>query len=579
MGIFIINKVKICWKQLGDFFNSLVAYLAGLLAGKSGLWIIVSLNLLLIVCGISLLLFAEEIGPLLGKESWDSLIYYNEQFLFLGRLLLFSAVICDLWFYLFKKKVPLPENIILCAQIFGCALLFDSYCRRTFWYDTIALAVHLKQFSLKELLLPGYPNPYLQMGPPGFLAFSKLLGEFFGFNKWSLALPALLFSLCSLCAFKKLAGKVLTPWGCAAAMWIFALNPGVWIYAGEFKQYCCDIFFTILILAFAEDYTQDEKKYWKKLAFSGVIALLFSHAMFFVMPMTGVALLIHYFTVKKDKSLFFIGAIWFIAVLAMACYTKLMMPSGMYIHEHHIKGFAPLPDSLENIKWYWESFTSLFIAPWGMAWKIPFLFVFPLAGMVIGIKKLLPKQLTLIATFVGMLLLLYIASFMQQYSLASGVPFPKGRLILFTIPPAILIFCGCLKCKKTVILAVPVILSVFLHCCTAMIPFGKSEAAVKDLLNCRNDGDQIFVSDGVVKLAVLLYTPEHIVAKVNIFNLNEFYKVLPTAEYVHVMIADLPPEKLPVPDGYRLKRLKTFAFSSVMTFQRVKNPACGGIDE
>ena len=84
MGIFIINKVKICWKQCGDFFNSLVAYLAGLLAGKSGLWIIVSLNLLLIVCGISLLLFAEEIGPLLGKESWDSLIYYNNSFYFWG---------------------------------------------------------------------------------------------------------------------------------------------------------------------------------------------------------------------------------------------------------------------------------------------------------------------------------------------------------------------------------------------------------------------------------------------------------------------------------------------------------------
>lgn len=570
---FIVNKVKNSCRSCSEIFDFLFIYISRLLAGKSGWGIIIGVNALLIAGGVLLLVFAAEAGTLFGKKSWDALIYYHEQFLFLGRLLLFTAGICDLWFYLFKKKVSLPESLVLCALVFGCILQIDSYCRRTFWGDTIALAVHLKHCSLKELLLPGYPNLYLQMGPPGFIAFSKLLGEWFGFNKWSLALPALLFSLGSLWSFKKLAGKILAPWGCAVAMWLFALNPGVWIYAGEFKQYCCDIFFTIIILSCAVDYAQDEKRYWKKLTLAGVAALLFSHAMFFVMPATGVALLIRYFRGKKDKSLFIMGTIWFIAVLAMACYTRLMMPSGMYIHEHHVQGFAPLPDSPENIKWYWNSLTSLFVAPWGMAWKIPFLFIFPLTGMLIGVKKLQAKQSVLIIAGAGILLLLYTASFLQQYSLASGIPFPKGRLILFTIPPAILIFCGSLKERKSIIWTVPVLLSVFLHCCTAMIPFGKSEAAVKDLLHCLNTEDQIFASDNVARLAVLLYAPENVAEKVNSFKLKEFHKVSPAAEYVHVILADLPPEELPVPAGYMVKRSKTFAFSSVITFQKVKSPA------
>jgi hypothetical protein len=156
----------------------------------------------------------------------------------------------------------------------------------------------------------------------------------------------------------------------------------------------------------------------------------------------------------------------------MAYYTKLMMPAGMYTHEHHIKGFAPVPDSWENIKWYWTSFSSLFIAPWAMAWGFTFLCIFPFAGMLLGVIKLQKKHFIIVFSAAVIMVFLYIASFFKQYSLASGVPFPKGRLILFTIPPAILVFCGSLRYKIALFWVIPVILSLFLHCCTAMIPFG-----------------------------------------------------------------------------------------------------------
>ena len=575
----ITDKLKTISQHFEKSFDSLSLYLSRIMSGKKGWGITVAINAFLIASGIFLIVFAPHIGPWLGKKSWDSLIYYHDQFLFLGRVLLYASGIYDLWFYLFKKKISLQKSLLICALTAGVVLSIDSYCRRTFWGDTMALAAYLKFSSLKELLVPGYPNYYLQMAPPGFTFLCKILGVCFGFNKWAMALPSLLFSLGALYCFKNLARKTLTPWGCTAAMWLFALNPGIWIYAGEFKQYSCDIFFTIFILSAATDYAKNEGKYWVKLVFAGLAGLLFSHAMFFVLPSVGVALLMRYFTCRKHNSLFIIGIIWFTAVLAMAYYTKVMMPEGMYTHEHHVKGFAPIPDSWENIKWYWTSLTSLFIAPWAMAWGFTLLFIFPFTGMLIGVIKLQKKQFIIVFSAAVIMLFLYIASFLQQYSLASGVPFPKGRLILFTIPPAILIFCGSLRYKIAMLWVAPVILSLFLHCCTAMIPFGKSEAAVKELMLNYKQGDQICASSNVAKTAVLLYTPEDIAGKVSFFDLDEFNKVLLTAEYVHILLADLPPDELPIPEGYTIKQSKSFAFTSVITLQKVNTPTQKNSDQ
>ena len=76
-----------------------------------------------------------------------------------------------------------------------------------------------------------------------------------------------------------------------------------------------------------------------------------------------------------------------------------------------------------------------------------------------------------------------------------------------------------------------------------MIPFGKSEAAVKELMLNYKQGNQICDSRNVAKTAVLLYTPEDIAGKVSFFDLDEFNKVLLTAEYVHILLADLPPDE------------------------------------
>ena len=558
---------KIC-QLCEQKFDSFSLYLSRLMAKAPGWGIMAAANIFLITGGVLLLVFASEASALAGAKSWDAPIYYHDQLLFAGRLLLYLAGSADLCFYFFKKKVPLVKNLLYCGLFLGVILQTDSYCRRGFWNDTIELALHLKSFSWKELLLPGHPNPYLQMAPPALIVFSKLSGSCFGFNKWVLTLPALLFSIGALFAFKDLARKLLTPWGVTAAVWLFALNPGVWIYAGEFKQYCCDIFFTILILSAMTDHIQDEAAHWKKLCLWGVISLLFSHAMFFVLPAAGLALLLRYLKGARHYSFFVIAGVWFIAGLAAVCYTTLMMPKGMYTHEHHLLGFAPVPDSLENLKWYWTSLTSLFFAPWGMAWKFSLLLLFPCIGMFFGIRKLASKHGFFLLICAVILLLLYIASALHQYSLASGVPFAKGRLILFTIPPAILIFCGSLTQKRALIWVAPVMLSLLLHCGTAMMPFGKSDQAVKELLRRYTPGDQLVVCSKISRRAMLLYAPENFIGKVRFIEIGQIEKLSPDSGYIHIFFDDFPAGKVVPPQGYVVKRADSFAFSSVITLQR-----------
>lgn len=539
------------------------------LSGKKFYCTFIAVNIILICCGILFSVFAGELTSLVCKKGWDARIYYHDQFLFFGRMALAAVGVLNLWLFLLKKKISLVQSLIICAIASGFILQIDSYCRRFFWNDTLALAVYLKYYSWKELFLPGFHNPYSQSAPPAFLFISKLIGEILGFNKWTLTFPALLFSLAALLEYRKFTAKLLPPWACAAAMWLFVLNPGVWVYAGEFKQYCCDFFFTIAVVSAAVDYTKDEEKAWKRLLVLGIFAPFFLHAMFFVLPSVGFALLVHYLCNNKHKSFWMIAVCWFAVVLGIAAYTKMMMPSDMYVHEHHIKGFAPLPDSWENIKWYYHSLTSLFIAPWGLAWRYSILIIFPFIGMCIGIRKIWNKHhLPVIAGGV-ILLLLYIASALHQYSVASGMPFAKGRLILFTIPLAILIFCGSLERKKALYWVIPVILSAFLNCCTAVIPFGAPKSAVKELLSRYQKGDLVLVAKGISHLSILLYAPEF--KDIQLFDLKKFPEKLKSADFIHVFIADLPHGELPLPENYTVQKVSAFAFSEIITLKRKEN--------
>ena len=543
--------------------------ISGALCGKKFYFGLAAANIILICSGILLLFFARELTSVICKKGWDAKIYYYDQFLFFGRMAIASVGVLNLWVFLKKKKISSVQCAIICAIAAGFVLQIDSYCRRFFWNDTLALAVYLKYYSWKELFLPGFHNPYSQSAPPAFIFISKLIGEYFGFNKWTLTFPVLLLSLVTLFEYRKLSAKLLPPWACAVAMWLFVLNPAVWVYAGEFKQYCCDFFFTIVIVSVAIDYTQDAEQAWKRLLGLGCIAPFFSHAMFFVLPSVGFALLVHYIFTEKHKSFWIIAGGWFVVVLGVAAYTRIMMPDDMYVHEHHIKGFAPLPDSWENIQWYWHSLTSLFIAPWGMAWRFGWLIIFPFIGMCIGVKKIWNKNHLPIIAGGMVLLLLYTAALLHQYSVASGIPFAKGRLILFTIPLAILIFCGSLDRARALFWVIPVILSVLLHCCTAVIPFGAPKDAVRELLNRYQKSDQVLVANGTSHLSILLYAPDF--KDMELFELKNFPKKLNNTEFVHVFVADLPSGELPVPENYTVHKVSAFAFSEIITLKRVEN--------
>ena len=99
----ITNKLNNIGLKYADRLQTLLLRFCGMLSSKNGWWFIALINMFFIAGGLVLLGFAAEAGPLLGKTSWDALIYYHDQFLFLGRLLLYMAAVCDLCFYLFKK--------------------------------------------------------------------------------------------------------------------------------------------------------------------------------------------------------------------------------------------------------------------------------------------------------------------------------------------------------------------------------------------------------------------------------------------------------------------------------------------
>ncbi|MBR7130838.1 MAG: glycosyltransferase family 39 protein [Lentisphaeria bacterium] len=528
---------------------------------------IIAVSILLAAGGITIFCCAAKSAQIIGKNSWDAPVFYESQLLFIGRVFLAAALIGNTGLLLYRKNGDIVKTLTICAIATGVFLQLDSYIRRDFWNDTMALAAWLK-YSTWELFLPGYSNFAMQAAPPGFIFLSKLIGDVIGYNKWILTLPALLFALGSIWQFDKLSAKILSPTGHLAAIWLFCLNPGVWLYAGEFKQYSADIFFTVLIISRSIDFCNDGKKYWKQLSFTGVAAVLFSHAMFFIMPAAGAALLYHHLFRQRNNWCFAAGAIWFTAVTAAAIYAKAVMPSGMYIHEHHIAGFAPAPDSWNNIKWYLLNFTAAFSAPWNMSRGI-ILSLFPIAGMIYGIRKNLISKIPLPAvTGIVTLIMLYIAAALHQYSFAPGLPFAKCRLILFTIPVATLIFGFSIKGKISLLWIIPVFFSAIFNCCTAFMPIGNFSPPVQELISRTRAGDKILISTDAARWALMLYAPKNYFTGFEKFDINSPSDIRCEADRIHFFFVDCPSEQWSAPDGYVIEKRSNFTLSSVITVKK-----------
>ena len=525
--------------------------------------------------GVLLLIFAPEIAAFAGGKSWDAPVYYQDQLLFLGRTGIAFSFCFGGALMLYRKGWGIWELLFTGALIMGAFLQIDSYVRREFWHDTMALALYLQQTSWRDLFIPGAANPLCQAAPPGFILLSKAAGTCFGFSRWILNLLPLLFGLGAIGAFVLVIRKHLPLPGRVAALWLFVLNPGLWFYAGEFKQYTADIFFTVTVLWAALEFASDPEKRWGKLLVTGSCGLFFSHAMLFVLPAAGAALWIDS-GFSFDKRLWKLLILWAAEVLLMAGYARMMMPEAMYVHEHHAAGFAPVPDSQENLKWYFNTFKNLFAAPWNMVWKIEAFVVFPLIGMFCGICQARGKKRILPITGGLILLMLFTASLLHLYPLASGSPFAKGRLILFTIPPAILIFGMGISSKKALIWCVPVFLGALLNVCTSFMPFGGFGPAVRELVRRTSPGEKVIVNSVTAHIALLYYGGTEHFRNVQILNAEELKTALPDRGRFHIFLVDIPPGKYPIPENYTILYRKGSVFSTLFHLEKKKLPGKTG---
>lgn len=518
--------------------------------------------------GALLLCFAPELAQLGARGNSEAKIFYLDKLLFLGRTGIAWGWVWYWGVVRFRKGVSLQQILVETALLTGAVLCIDTFLFREYWNDTLALAVWLKESSWSSLLLPGGSNPYCQSAPPGFIVTSKLLGGVSGYNRFVLGIPVLLFALGALWKFRELTAKLLAPAGAVSALWLFALNPGLWFYAGEFKQYTADIFFTTAVLASAVDFVRSPEKKWYSLAAVGVTGLFFSHALFFVLPAVGTGLLVRFRDVTFRRKTIPVGVIWFAATAAAAFYARAMMPLGMYVHEHHIMGFAPLPVSMENIKWYWNSLIDIFTAPWSLNWKIPVFCIFPAVLMVMGAVKFFKTQKNLFISGVVVMSLLLLASVLHCYSFAAGLPFAKGRLILFTIPFALLFWGKGIESKRTLWLALPALAGCLLNCLTAFMPIGNFRPAVEELVKRTPAGTPVYVNSFTAGCAVQLYAPENHFGKILLFDPADPVKALPEKDPCHLLTVDLPPQKLKFSSGVKVTGRKEFTFSEILTVEK-----------
>ena len=159
---------------------------------------------------------------------------------------------------------------------------------RALWLDEALTALNLAEREASGLLEPLDGD---QAAPPAFLLASKLSGEAGQGSAHALRFPALLASLLALLAFAAWARASLPGPAAAAAVWLFALMPGLIQFGAELKPYAFDALSCVLILALAQR-VMERPNVGRigALAALGLLVPWFSFASVFVLAGVGPAL-------------------------------------------------------------------------------------------------------------------------------------------------------------------------------------------------------------------------------------------------------------------------------------------------
>ena len=302
--------------------------------------------------------------------------------------------------------------------------------------DEAYLANNIITHSLRFLITN--PLDADQAAPMGFLFCLKFMGKLFNYQDIYLRLVPLLFSFGLLLIAYGIKNKFNHKITQYLFVGLLAFSPVLIYYSSEIKQYILDTSISALLLLVGLNY-QKWRYGYLILIISGSLAILTSFASVFVLAAVGITatlVALHH----KDKGalirLVGIGFSWLI-IFGLNYFLSLRyVIISSPLKDMWADTFAPIPNSMANLKWYLDSLLGLaslgFSKPAPLpinslaSWYAPVNWVI-LAGILAGMyflyhhdrKWFLINSLVILFTLIG--------SFFKLY------PF-RSRPILFLVP-------------------------------------------------------------------------------------------------------------------------------------------------
>jgi len=326
--------------------------------------------------------------------------------------------------------------ILAVALAVGFALRLQMYLLdRSLWLDTAALALNIVDRGYAALFGPLGVG---QMAPVGFLVASKFVGSLFGYSEMSLTLLPFLFSVTALALFLRLSIDALGLVRAPLAFVPFAACSTAIYYAGEFKQYASDLFFSVLILWIAYRALRERRTMRWALAFgmAGVVSVWFSHTAICMLAGAGLALFLNALEEHDARRM---------AVLAvaggvtaghfLALYLLQIRPSVVQgMTETWSMGYAPVwPLTEGTLGWWIRRLTGYPEYPLGFHGFAARLALPALAvglGFACGDR---PRRAVVYLLFFPMAVLV-VLSVLHAYPLMTGHYDINARFVLFTVP-------------------------------------------------------------------------------------------------------------------------------------------------
>lgn len=315
---------------------------------------------------------------------------------------------------------------------FGITVRCVQYlANRSLWLDESFLALNIVHRTFLQLL---QQLDYAQGAPVAFLMIERASVQVLGNSEYALRLFPLLCGISSLFLFYKLAKTILARKAFIIGLVLFISSESLIYYSSEVKQYSSDVMVALMLYYFTILHIMRNRfGAWNTAIFGviGSIAIWISHPSIFVLASVVVVLSLSCLRRKeweKNCRLAIVCAVLILnfAVLYFVSLRHLAKNEALLNYWAH--NFMPLaPFSLSDVRWFIDTFFSIFAYPVGLAF----------AGLgslsfLVGCRSFFRNHKEEFFLFSLPILFALLASGFKKY------PF-NGRFLLFIVP-SMLIF-------------------------------------------------------------------------------------------------------------------------------------------